>query len=153
MKPSFKYILHVDDDEEDYLMLHEAIKEVNGSIDVGFIKEFPDNMDNLMQSKPDLIFLDINMPAYDGFYWLQEMAKQSNFATPVIMFSTASTDHYITRAYEAGAHLFFVKPPTFAQLVVSLQHILQMNWQDPEDIRKQHNQDGLPQPFRLQETI
>ena len=67
MKPSFKYILHVDDDEEDYLMLYEAIKEVNGSIDVGFIKEFPDNMDNLMQSRPDLIFLDINMPAHDGF--------------------------------------------------------------------------------------
>jgi DNA-binding NtrC family response regulator len=153
MEPSFKYILHVDDDEEDYFMLHEAIKEVSDIIEVGFIKEFPDNLDNLLQSRPDLIFLDINMPAHDGFYWLKEMAKHSSFTMPVIMYSTASTDHYIAQAYEAGAHLFFVKPPTFSQLVESIRHILQMNWHDPESIREQHYQDGVPRSFQLQTLV
>ena len=153
MKPTYKYILHVDDDEEDYFMLQEAIREVDRSISVGFRSEFSGSLEHLMQSQPDLIFLDINMPAYDGFYWLEEIAKQPHFKKPVIMYSTASTDHYIARAYEAGAHLFLVKPPTFSELVASLRDIFHMNWLYPERIRQHYYQEGQPHCFQLQKVV
>jgi CheY-like chemotaxis protein len=153
MKSTINYILHVDDDEEDYCMLNEAVKEVSNQIEVGFMKSLPESMKALTAPPPDLIFLDINMPAYDGFYWLEEIGKEPTITTPVIMYSTASTDNYVAKAYDAGAHLFLVKPSTYAQLVASLHHILHLDWQDPVRIRQQYHDKDQSQSFQLEQVI
>jgi two-component system, LytTR family, response regulator len=56
--------------------------------------------------KPDLVFLDVQMPECDGFDVLEQLGMTS---PPVIVFVTAY-DHYALRAFEAGALDYLLKP-------------------------------------------
>jgi two-component system, LytTR family, response regulator len=60
----------------------------------------------LRRSRPDLVFLDVQMPECDGFDVL-EMAGQD--LPPAVVFVTAY-DQYALRAFEAGALDYLLKP-------------------------------------------
>lgn len=61
-------------------------------------------------SSPDLILLDLLMPKKDGFYVLEEMKKNSQWALiPVIVLSNFSRDEEITRAMGMGAKDYLIK--------------------------------------------
>lgn len=58
----------------------------------------------IMQHKPDLIFLDIQMPKINGFEMLELVEE-----TPAVIFITAF-DEYAIRAFEANAIDYLLKP-------------------------------------------
>ncbi len=60
----------------------------------------------ILNLKPDLIFLDVQMPEFDGFEVLQEIAPDH---LPVIIFVTAY-DKYALRAFEVNALDYLLKP-------------------------------------------
>ena len=57
-------------------------------------------------ARPDLVFLDVQMPECDGFDVLEMLGKD---LPPAIVFVTAY-DHYALRAFEAGALDYLLKP-------------------------------------------
>ena len=59
----------------------------------------------IQSKKPDLVFLDVQMPEYDGFDVLELLGGQ----LPAIIFVTAY-DQYALRAFEAGALDYLLKP-------------------------------------------
>lgn len=144
-----KRILHIDDDEEDFLMLQEAIREVASAAEVFHLEDCPSRLSNRHIPHPDLVFLDINMHGSDGFHWLERIRANGFTDLPIIMYSTASTEHYITKAYTLGANLFFIKPHTFNELVDSVRHLLSLDWKDPHAITNAHFREGKYHPFRL----
>jgi two-component system LytT family response regulator len=56
--------------------------------------------------KPDLVFLDVQMPECDGFDVLEQLGKD---LPPAMVFVTAY-DQYALRAFEAGALDYLLKP-------------------------------------------
>jgi two-component system LytT family response regulator len=60
----------------------------------------------IRQAKPDLVFLDVQMPECDGFDVLELLG---NNLPPAIVFVTAY-DQYALRAFEAGALDYLLKP-------------------------------------------
>src|SRR3984893_4121530 len=60
----------------------------------------------IRSSKPDLLFLDVQMPECDGFDVLEMLGKD---LPPAIVFVTAY-DQYALRAFEAGALDYLLKP-------------------------------------------
>jgi two-component system, LytTR family, response regulator len=60
----------------------------------------------IRKSKPDLVFLDVQMPEFGGFDVLELLG---NDLPPVIIFVTAY-DEYALRAFEAGALDYLLKP-------------------------------------------
>src|SRR5437868_12184671 len=60
----------------------------------------------LRRSKPDLIFLDVQMPECDGFDVLEQLGADQ---PGTIVFVTAY-DQYALRAFEAGALDYLLKP-------------------------------------------
>src|SRR3954470_23385020 len=63
-------------------------------------------IDEIRRSKPDLVFLDIQMPECDGFDVLELLGTD---LPPTIIFVTAF-DEYALRAFEAGALDYLLKP-------------------------------------------
>ena len=61
--------------------------------------------------RPDLVFLDVQMPGLDGFGVLRCTAKAH---TPVVVFVTAHDEHAI-RAFEVQAVDYLLKPVTAAR--------------------------------------
>ena len=65
-----------------------------------------DAPEGIRRTKPDLLFLDIQMPEYDGFDVLSALGKD---VPPAVVFVTAY-DQYALRAFEAGALDYLLKP-------------------------------------------
>lgn len=66
----------------------------------------PEAVEEIRSSKPDLMFLDVQMPECDGFDVLELLGAD---LPPVIVFVTAY-DEYALRAFEAGALDYLLKP-------------------------------------------
>jgi two-component system LytT family response regulator len=60
----------------------------------------------IRNSRPDLVFLDVQMPECDGFDVLEMLGRD---LPPAVVFVTAY-DHYALRAIEAGALDYLLKP-------------------------------------------
>lgn len=77
--------------------------------DIGSVAECScglDAIEEIRKSKPDLVFLDVQMPECDGFDVLELLG---NDLPPTIVFVTAH-DEYALRAFEAGALDYLLKP-------------------------------------------
>lgn len=81
--------------------------------DVEVIAECRDGREALTviaAAQPDLVFLDVQMPGWDGFRVLEELS-----APPYVVFSTAF-DEYALRAFELSAVDYLLKPFDRARL-------------------------------------
>ncbi len=77
--------------------------------EIGVVKECGSGMEALAEirsSKPDLVFLDVQMPECDGFDVLEMLGRD---LPPAVVFVTAY-DQYALRAFEAGALDYLLKP-------------------------------------------
>ena len=71
--------------------------------------------------KPDLVFLDIQMPGFDGFSVIQGLMEVE---PPLFVFVTAYSDHAI-RAFEAQAMDYLMKPVEPSRLADTLDRVRQ----------------------------
>ena len=71
--------------------------------------------------KPDLVFLDIQMPGFDGFSVIQGLMEVE---PPLFVFVTAYQDHAI-RAFEAQAMDYLMKPVEPSRLADTLDRVRQ----------------------------
>ncbi|NML09653.1 response regulator transcription factor [Sphingobium sp. AR-3-1] len=71
--------------------------------------------------KPDLVFLDIQMPGFDGFSVVQGLMEVE---PPLVIFCTAYSDHAI-RAFEAQAVDYLLKPVDEGRLADALDRVRQ----------------------------
>jgi DNA-binding NarL/FixJ family response regulator len=64
-----------------------------------------------------------------------------------IVFSSTTRPIHIETAYEMGAHLFFIKPDNYGELVRSLRCILNLDWSNPEKVKEQYCMNGTYKPI------
>jgi two-component system LytT family response regulator len=77
--------------------------------EIDVVRECGSGMDALAEirsSKPDLVFIDVQMPECDGFDVLEMLGTD---LPPAVVFVTAY-DQYALRAFEAGALDYLMKP-------------------------------------------
>jgi CheY-like chemotaxis protein len=115
----------VDDDADDAeIFCHTLSRRVPGtechSVENGL--QLFDHLSNRPTEKPDIIFLDINMPMMDGWECLKKLKESSSYKTiPTIMYSTSSAKRDIEMAYRLGAQLFVTKPEDITELAEILK--------------------------------
>jgi DNA-binding response OmpR family regulator len=74
---------------------------------------------------PDLVLLDVMLPYVDGFEILGLIRARAGWKdTPVLMLSAKDTERDTTRALEAGATDFIIKPFQPQELLTRLRRFL-----------------------------
>jgi two-component system LytT family response regulator len=73
---------------------------------IGECESGADALKEIRRTRPDLLFLDVQMPECDGFDVLELLGAE---LPPTIVFVTAH-DEYALRAFEAGALDYLLKP-------------------------------------------
>jgi CheY-like chemotaxis protein len=122
-------IVFIDDDNEDLDIYQETIRYINES---EYLKSgdekltcktfrkcnfFFDYMSK-PDERPDVIFMDINMPGVDGKECLQKIKAHKEFSDiPVIMLSTTCTPLEANEFKKQGAVECIQKPSDFKDLV------------------------------------
>jgi CheY-like chemotaxis protein len=109
-----KTIFLVDDDEDDRMLMTEAIQEMVSNVEIIEIENGSGLLDMLKDrqgSLPDLVLMDMNMPKLNGLEILFAMKTNPVYnSIPVVILSTTSTSQLIGKAYELGANAFMIKP-------------------------------------------
>lgn len=75
---------------------------------------------NIEEKKPDIVFLDVEMPRMNGFTMLQQL-KNRNFE---VIFITAY-DHYAIKAIKFSALDYLVKPVEVEELKIAVEKVTQ----------------------------
>ena len=94
------------------LLGEEPDAEVIGESEDGF-----EAVDQIQATKPDLVFLDVQMPDMDGFEVLRRVPK---VLLPVVIFTTAYDQHAL-RAFEVNALDYLLKPSKPARFKEAVQ--------------------------------
>lgn len=120
---SAKKILIIDDDE--HLLLGLAAKlKANGYAVVSAMDGVA-AMAVARQELPDLILLDLGLPAGDGFLILERLKAMTDLmSTPVIVLSARDPINNKERALRAGAIAYFQKPPDNREFLAAIRHAL-----------------------------
>jgi two-component system, LytTR family, response regulator len=84
---------------------------------VGEAGDGPETARKIKAVKPDLLFLDIQMPGFDGFEVLRRVASVH---LPAVIFATAY-DRYALQAFEAHAVDYLLKPVGSARFTEALE--------------------------------
>lgn len=72
--------------------------------------------------RPDLIFLDLNLPKRTGLEILEEIrANAALRPTPVVILTSSESEKDVNAAYRSGANLYVKKPSTLDQLEELMQ--------------------------------
>ena len=101
---------------------------------VGECKNGTEAVEKITRKKPDLVFLDIKMPDFDGFSVIENIPEDEK---PAIIFVTAY-DQYAIRAFEINALDYLLKPYDRKRFEQSFKRALkQINTRQSEAFNKQ----------------
>jgi DNA-binding response OmpR family regulator len=120
---SNKKILLVEDDADVRRGYHVLLKANN--YDTFFATDALSALSEARKHQPDLIILDLGLPAGDGFIVLERFQANTNLAMiPVIVVSARDPHSNKSRALLAGARAYVQKPWNDDELLAMIHEIL-----------------------------
>lgn len=103
-------VLVVDDSAFMRRVIHNMIEEDPEMEVVGSAKDGLDALQKARELRPDVITLDIEMPAMDGLTALEKLQKQDDYAVIMVSGRTQTGGSATIKALELGAFDFISKP-------------------------------------------
>ncbi|HTJ48637.1 MAG TPA: response regulator [Cyclobacteriaceae bacterium] len=127
----YRRVFLADDDADDRDLFIDALQEIDKTIYCYHATNGESALKVLsgdILEKPELIFLDLNMPKINGKGVLKTLKTSSELSDiPVIMYSTFFSPNDIKEITELGAHCL-VKQTNFKDLCNALRAILNTAW-------------------------
>ncbi len=128
MNKALKTII-IDDEELARLRLRRLLTSYRDMIDViDDAVNGEDGRQKIETLQPDLIFLDIEMPVYNGFEMLAKLQH-----SPHVIFTTAY-DHYAIKAFEEDSIDYLLKPVEADRLELTIRKLEKLNRRSTSDL-------------------
>ena len=90
------------------------------------VTDFDRVYDAFVAEQPHLVLLDINLPVYDGYHWVQQIRASSH--VPVIFISSRNTNMDMVMAMNLGADDFVNKPFAMEVLIAKINALLRRTY-------------------------
>ena len=102
--------------------LVRMLSKIDDIVIEGSAQNGRDALDLIDRYAPDAIFLDIEMPALDGFDVVEALAADAKASPPLIVFVTAYPQ-FAAHAFDTGAIDFLIKPVRHARLETAVARL------------------------------
>lgn len=122
-------VLLIEDDQSIFEMIQERFEQ--WSMKVVRPPDFQKVMDYFIKEKPQLIIIDIQLPAYDGFHWCREIRAISN--VPILFLSSRDHPMDMVMSMQLGADDFIQKPFHMEVLLAKVQAIMRRTYNYHEE--------------------
>ncbi len=134
MNAELPTVLHVEDDDNDRLLVRIACRNTNlpirlagvgdGEQAIAYLRGDDAYGDRDRYPFPNLILLDLKLPRKTGFEVLEWIRRQEQLRNlPVIIFSSSGLESDEKRAFNNGANSYSVKPCSLDPLVEMVKQI------------------------------
>ncbi len=124
-----KNVLMAEDDNEDFEIFAEAVRELSLQILLTRAENGEVLMKILHERLPDMLFLDILMPCKNGKDCLLEIRENRKFDDlPIIVYSGLRDFETVEFCFRKGTNMFVYKPHSFSELIDIVQKIFAINW-------------------------
>ena len=118
-------ILMVEDSLDDIEITTEALTDAKVRCNLHAVRDGVQAMAYLRRQgefedamRPDVIFLDLNMPRMDGRQVLEQIKSDPKLQKiPVVVLTTSEADEDILKAYELHANCYITKPVDMKQFI------------------------------------
>jgi DNA-binding response OmpR family regulator len=115
-------ILVVEDDQDIRQLLHLQLTAVG--YETAFAHDAATALAVARKERPDLILLDIGLPAGDGFLVMERLRALPDFEMVPVVVITARNASEGEKAVELGARSFFQKPFEADELIGEIRRVL-----------------------------
>lgn len=114
---------------EDDIRLREELKQLLSSYGHQCVEsdDFEHIVDKILEEKPNLVLLDINLPYYDGYYICRALRERSN--VPIIVVTSRKSDMDELMSMNLGADDFITKPYHTQILLAHISAVLKRTTQ------------------------
>lgn len=121
-----KFILLVDDDEDDRLFFQEVLEDLDHPVQLRTAEHGMDALEQLeLNNKPDAIFLDLNMPVLDGHECLKRIRSNPLYDDiKIIIYSTSYNPETAKVLERDGANHYIRKPSNYLSLIDVIKNAL-----------------------------
>jgi CheY-like chemotaxis protein len=130
-KEPIKIIL-AEDDKDDQELFMEALEATKVPSEVTTVengKQLVDTLKDPEEPKPEIVFIDINMPVKGGKQALEEIKSDEELKEiPAVMLSTSNHPNDIEETFNKGANLYVQKPSSFAGFILILKKVFVLHW-------------------------
>jgi CheY-like chemotaxis protein len=124
-------LLLVEDDPGDAVMTQEALSNAkvlhnlhvvdNGEAAISFLRQEAPYAD---APRPDLIFLDLNLPRVDGREVLAFVKGDASLRRiPLVVLTTSDSEDDIATSYDLQANAFVTKPVDFSSFLSAVRQV------------------------------
>ena len=130
-KEPMKIILAEDDkdDQELFMEALSATKIPSEVTTVGNGEQLLNTLKDPAEPKPDIVFIDINMPVMGGKEALEEIKSDKELKEiPAVMLSTSNHPADIEETLKKGANLYIQKPNSFTGFILILKKVFALHW-------------------------
>lgn len=118
-------ILLVEDNPGDVRLIREAFRDspsvgsfqvtVDGEAAIDYLSKVGENG---LNTRPDMIFLDLNLPKKNGLEVLEEIKSNPMLRSiPIVVLTTSNSEEHIYRSYNLNANCYITKPVEFDEFM------------------------------------
>jgi CheY-like chemotaxis protein len=122
--------LLIDDDVDDHEIFLSVLEAVAPAATCITALNGQDALDKLLRQdvKPDIIFLDLNMPLMNGRQFLEEVRRRDIInGIPIVLLTTSSDQRTKDSLLALGAREFITKPDRLSQWESLLSRVIETN--------------------------
>ena len=131
MEANGRTILHVEDEQNDVLLIARAFRKAETSAQIQVVNDGEQAVNYLSgggpsspRPLPSLVLLDLKLPRKSGLEVLEWIRSQPGLKRiPVVMLTSSRQPIDINRAYDLGVNAYLVKPVNFDELVGMLKSL------------------------------
>lgn len=124
-------VLLVDDDEDDVLLMREALRTAKSSTRLEVLGDGSEVIpylrgegDHAGANRPDLILLDLNLPGRAGNQVLADIKGDPDLRRiPVVMLTVSGAEEDVLRSYDLHANAYVTKPVDLNSFMEAIRKI------------------------------
>jgi two-component system response regulator (stage 0 sporulation protein A) len=116
-------LLIVDDNRDYSSILEESLSIYPDISVVGLVESGSKAFEAVLETKPDLLLLDIVLPETDGIQILRKINEMNENKPVVFMVSAIGSEQITQTAFELGARYFFIKPLQVKSIVTKIRSV------------------------------
>ncbi|WP_321355348.1 HD domain-containing phosphohydrolase [Pseudomonas extremaustralis] len=152
--PADVRIVIIDDVAANLRLLESSLK----AFGLREVKSFADSATGLawLKEQPwDLLLLDLDMPAPDGFEILRQLSGRDRSRSPVIILTALSEPQSRRLGLELGANDYLTKPLDLPELILRMRNALRLSHATGQlqDLNKELEQRVLERTLQLQDSF